>query len=137
MISHTWVYRSSKVRILALTGFALIISAIFAAIFLSHSGSRCLPPSALGITVRPKALNDFTVREPVNDLPVLNALVAAGYKVSKASPGRSETAVASAITDDVGVYCRAKDLDLLFGIGATALAALACGFWMVRKRSGS
>src|SRR5580704_4777520 len=72
------------IRLLTFFGLAMIVSAIFAALFLNNSGAKCLPPSALGVTVIPsaKVLGTTRFRGSASDLKILDALLAAAATYS-------------------------------------------------------
>lgn len=118
------------VKLLALIGLTMIVSAIFAAIFLNGSGARCLPPSALGVSVTPgeKALNFGRFRGSASELKVLDALLAAAATASPAP-----THIPRIAANDPGQYCRDKETALLVEIVGALLIALAVGVWTTRR----
>jgi hypothetical protein len=117
-------------RLLLILGITMIVSAIFTAIFLNSSGARCLPPSALGVTVTPseEVLGIGRFRGSANDLKILDALLAAAATVSPA-PNR----IPKIVTSDPRQYCRATETLLFVEIGATILITLAVSFWNTRR----
>jgi hypothetical protein len=118
------------VRFLALIGLATIVCAIFAAIFLNGSGARCLPPSALGVTVTPseKALVFGRFRGTASDLKIVDKLIVAGATVSPV-PTRVRTIERHDIVDD----CSTEETLLYVEIGATILITLVVGVWIIRQ----
>jgi hypothetical protein len=107
--------------LLTIVGLALIACSVFAAIYLARYGSMC-SPSALGVAA-PLTPAPAIFRGVASDLPVLEALVAAGGKIGK--PDKAELLRISQEDHSVdGVQCDLKVLDLSVEVGLTALIAL-------------
>jgi hypothetical protein len=124
---------SNKSRALVVVGIGLIVSVLFMATFLRVSGAACLPPAMLGAPPRAKAVTSTFSGSDV-DVKVLQALIVAA---DKASPVPAETANNSTkplIDDTSDLSCRLKGRNLLLEVGATLLAALILGLWMIRRR---
>ncbi len=125
------------VRILTLIGFAMIVSAIFAAMFLNESGERCLPPTVFGVPPPSNAIA-ATYKGFNTDLAVLNALVAAAGSPAPSKTYKATFSSSADLTsaDDIGAYCHSKKAVLLVEVAASILLAVGVWFWLLRRRIG-